>query len=189
MSIGINPFKTLYGYDAPLFLDLVFGERRPPKAKYWLQETHGILRFLKENLQVAKNQQKIYANRDNMKHNFEVGDLVLLRLHPYRQSSLKKSGEEKLKPCFYRPYRVIRMIGEVAYELEFPEGSGIQNIFHVSFLKKVSVHKVTTYVDLPPLDEEGKLVMTPERIIDVRERRLRIRVMWEYLVAWRDFLM
>jgi hypothetical protein len=142
-----------------------------------LQESHNILRVLKENLQVAKNQQNIYANRDRAKHNFEVGDLVFLRLHPYRQSSLKKSGEEKLKPHFYGPYRVIRRIGELAYELEFPEGSGIQNIFYVSFLKKVLVHQVTTYAYIPPLDEEGKLVLTPERTIDVRERRLRSRVM------------
>jgi hypothetical protein len=30
------------------------------------------------------------------------------------------------------------------------------------------------------------LVLTPERIIDVRERRLRSRVIQEYLVIWRD---
>jgi hypothetical protein len=41
--------------------------------------------------------------------------------------------------------------------------------------------------DLPPLDEEGQLVLTPERIVDVRERRLRSRVIREYLVIWRGF--
>jgi hypothetical protein len=33
MSIGMTPFQALYGYDAPTLVDLVFRERRAPKAK------------------------------------------------------------------------------------------------------------------------------------------------------------
>jgi hypothetical protein len=83
MFIRMSPFRALYGYDAPSFMDLVF-----------------------------------------------------LRLQPYRQSSLKRNEAKKLKPRFYGPYRIIRRVGEVAYELELPEGSKIHNIFHVSCLKK-----------------------------------------------------
>jgi hypothetical protein len=36
MSIGMSPFKELYGYDSPSFLYLVFGKSRAPKDKYWL---------------------------------------------------------------------------------------------------------------------------------------------------------
>ena len=61
-----------------------------------------------------------------------------MRLQPYRQSSLKKSGAEKLKPRFYGPYRIMRRVGEVAYELELPKESKIHNVFHVSCLKKGS---------------------------------------------------
>jgi hypothetical protein len=57
-------------------------------------------------------------------------------LQSYKQSSLKKSGGEKLKPHFYGPYKVIKRVGEVSYELELLEGSDIHNTFHVSFLKK-----------------------------------------------------
>jgi hypothetical protein len=32
MSIGMTPFRALYGYDAPTLVDLVFRERRAPKA-------------------------------------------------------------------------------------------------------------------------------------------------------------
>jgi hypothetical protein len=49
VSIGMSPFKELYGYDAPSFVDLEFGERRAPKAKDWLQENEDILRVLKDN--------------------------------------------------------------------------------------------------------------------------------------------
>jgi hypothetical protein len=60
------------------------------------------------------------ADMHRIEHNFEIGDLVFLRLQPYRQSSLKKSGAEKLKSIFYGPYRIMSRVGEVAYELELP---------------------------------------------------------------------
>jgi hypothetical protein len=65
---------------------------------------------------------------------------------------LKKSGAKKLNPHFYGTYKVIRRVGDVAYELEFLEGSRIHNIFHVSCLKKVLGRQVTTSTDIPPLD-------------------------------------
>jgi hypothetical protein len=111
---------------------------------------------------------------------------VFLRLHPYRQSSLKKSGAEKLKPRFYGPYRVTKRVGEVAYELELPEGSKIHNVFHVSCLKKALGQQITTSAELPPLDEEGQLVLVPEEVLEVREKKLRNRVIREYLVRWRE---
>ena len=88
-------------------------------------------------MRVAQDQQKMYADRNKTEHSFEVGDLVFLGLQPYRQSSVKKKGAEKLKPRYYGPYRITRKVGQVAYELELPEGSKIHNVFHVSCLKKV----------------------------------------------------
>jgi hypothetical protein len=150
-----------------------------------VEESQSILQSAKENLQSSQNQQKIYENRHRVECSFEVGDLVFLRLQPYRQSSLKRSGAEKLKPKFYGPYRVIRRIGEVAYELELPEGSKIHNVFHVSCLKKVMGQQISISQELPPLDEEGQLELVPEEVLEQRECRLRRRIIREFLVRWR----
>ena len=98
--------------------------------------------------------------------------MVYLRLQPYRQSSLKKSGAEKLNPRFYGPYRVIRRVGEVAYDTELPKGSWVHNVFHVSRFKKAIGQGVVPFVDLPPLDEEGNLVLILEAILNTKEMTL-----------------
>jgi hypothetical protein len=43
------------------------------------------------------------------------------------------------------------------------------------------------FAELPPLDEEGQLVLVPEEVLEVRERKLCNRVIREYLIRWRDF--
>ena len=40
---------------------------------------------------------------------------------------------------------------------------------------------------LPALDEEGKLILEPEVIINIRERRLHTRMIKQYLIKWKNF--
>ena len=37
MSIGMSPFKSLYGYEASSFIDDIFGDSRAPKDKDWIE--------------------------------------------------------------------------------------------------------------------------------------------------------
>lgn len=39
---------------------------------------------------------------------------------------------------------------------------------------------------LPILDDEGKLVLEPEGILSTRDKKLRSRVITEYLIKWKD---
>ena len=112
--------------------------------------------------------------------------MVYLMLQPYTQSTLKKSGAEKLKPCYYGPFRIVRRVGEVAYELELPAGSKVHNVFNVSRLKKVLGQNVMPSTVLPPLDDEGKLILVPESILESREKQLPRRIIREYLVKLKD---
>ena len=67
---------------------------------------------------------------------YEIGDISYLRVPPLR--GVKRFGVKgKLAPRFVGPYRVLERMGEVAYKFELPEGlSGVQDVFHVSQLKK-----------------------------------------------------
>ena len=39
MSIGMPPFRELYGFDALTFFEMIFGDSISPKAKYWVEES------------------------------------------------------------------------------------------------------------------------------------------------------
>jgi hypothetical protein len=134
---------------------------------------------------MAQNQKKISADRHRIERNFEVGDLVFLRLQPYRQSSLKKSGSKKLKPRCYGPYRIMHRVGEVGYELELPEGSKIHNVLYASCLKKAMGNFIKKSEEIPPLDEEGQLELVLEEVLEFREPKLRSKVIRECLIKWR----
>ena len=66
-------------------------------------------------------------------------------------------------------------------------GSKIHNVFHVSCLKKVIEQHISVSDTLPPLDDEGQLVLIPGKILRTRERRLQSITIKEYLVQWKDF--
>jgi hypothetical protein len=50
MSIRMSPFRALYGYDAPSFVETVFGDSKVPGPKDWVEESQRILWAVKENL-------------------------------------------------------------------------------------------------------------------------------------------
>jgi hypothetical protein len=53
-------------------------------------------------------------------------------------------------------------------------------------LKRAIGQHITPLEVLPPLDEEGQLMLTPEEILEVREKNIRRRSIKEYLVKWKD---
>lgn len=79
----------------------------------------------------------------------------------------------------------MRRIGEVAYELELLSKRKIHNVFHVSHLKRVLGQHIVPSVELPLLDNEGKLILELELILDMRKKRLRNKTIQEYLVKWK----
>ena len=116
-----------------------------------MEESQEILKLLKDNLQVSQNQQKQYADRHREERTFQVNDFIYLRLHPYKQTSLKMNGAVKLKPRYYGPYKVVQNIRQVSHESDLREGSKIHYVFHVSCLKKYICPKIVTSEIIPPL--------------------------------------
>jgi hypothetical protein len=50
VSIGRTPFRALYSYDPPSFVEIAFGDNRAPMVQDWVQQSQDILRELKDHL-------------------------------------------------------------------------------------------------------------------------------------------
>ncbi|KAH9297684.1 hypothetical protein KI387_029366, partial [Taxus chinensis] len=186
-SSKMSPFLALYGYHPPSITSSLRGQPWVRAVEEHIQYQQEVLSSLKENLVMAQNHMKQQADQHRTKRHFEVGDWVFVRLQPYKQMSLKQQQKDnKLSPKYYGPYQVLQKIGTVAYKLELPQSTKIHLVFHVSCLKKVIGQRVSAQTVLPELDEEGRVILEPECILQTCTKRLRTRVITEYLIKWKN---
>ena len=77
---------------------------------------------------MARTRMKHQANQHRSECTFQVGDMVFLRLQPYKQSSLKLKGNQTPTPNISSTYTILQKIGSVAYKLALPPSSCIQQV-------------------------------------------------------------
>ena len=117
---------------------------------------------IRQHLNRAKQRMKKQADEHRSERQFQIGDLVFVKIQPYVQSSLAPHSNQKLAFKFFGPFRVLARVGAVAYKLELPVSSSVHPVFHVSQLKKLvgTHHSITSH---PP--SEVVLWSVPERIL------------------------
>ena len=87
--------------------------------------------------------------------------------------SLKQANKDnKLSPKYYCPYKVLQNIGTMAYKLELPASSRVHPTFHVACLKKVIGGKLPVQTIFPELDEEGKIILEHQAVMETITRHL-----------------
>ncbi|GJQ90155.1 hypothetical protein Tco_0001294 [Tanacetum coccineum] len=87
-------------------------------------------------MQAARDRQKSYADLKCKPMEFQVGDLVMLKVSPWK-GVIRFGKWGKLNPRYVGPFKVLEKVGSVSYKLELPkELNQVHNTFHVSNLKK-----------------------------------------------------
>nr|CAE03840.1 OSJNBb0013J13.17 [Oryza sativa Japonica Group] len=118
---------------------------------------------------------------------FEKGDHVYLRVSPLR--GMRRFGMSgKLAPRYIGPYLITARRGEVAYQLELPEGlADVHNVFHVSQLKKC-LRVPEEQVPLGNIELEKNLTYKerPIKVLEEAEHQTRRKTIKFYKVQWSN---
>nr|GFC98883.1 putative reverse transcriptase domain-containing protein [Tanacetum cinerariifolium] len=125
-------------------------------------------------MQAASDRQKSYADLKRKPMEFQVGDKVMLKVSPCK-GVVRFGKRGKLNPRYVGPFKVLEMIGYVAYKLDLLEElSRVHNTFHVSNLKKCHADEPLA-VPLDGLHFNDKLhfVEKPVEIVNREVKRLK----------------
>ena len=185
-SIDRPPFEMLYGRKCrtPICWGEV-GQRVMGSTEVVLKTTE-LIQQVRSRLQTAQSRQKSYADRRRSDLEFQVGDMVLLKVSPWKGViRFRKRG--KLGPRFIGPFRVLARVGRVAYRLDLPEElSLIHNTFHVSQLRKCLVDE-TAVVPLEDIQVDSGLnyIEKPIAILERKTKTLRNKVIQLVKVQWQ----
>ncbi|WMV50772.1 hypothetical protein MTR67_044157 [Solanum verrucosum] len=128
---------------------------------------------------------------------FEVGEAALIgpdsvlyameKVLPMK-GVMRFGKKGKLSPRYVGPYKILKRIGKVAYELELPvELAIVHPVFHISLLKKC-VGDPTSVVPLESVALKDSLSYedVPVETLDCQVRRLRNKEVVLIKVWWRS---
>ena len=85
-----------------------------------MQITSEKVKVVRDNLKIARDIQKSYADNRRKDLQFEIGDKVFLKISPWK-GVLRFRKRGKLSLRFIRPYEIVSKVGPVAYKLKLPK--------------------------------------------------------------------
>ncbi|KAI3746046.1 hypothetical protein L6452_08464 [Arctium lappa] len=185
-TIRMAPFEALYGRKCRTPLCWREMGEKTLAGPELVQITHDKILIIRERMKAAQDRQKSYADRRRRPIEFSVGDMVMLKVSPWKGVlRFKKHG--KLSPRFIGPFKILERVGKQAYRLELPEElTGIHDVFHVGYLRKcLGKHEEVVPLTEVKVDEKLRYVEEPEAIINERKVNLRNKVVELVLVKWK----
>ncbi|KAL0172892.1 hypothetical protein M9458_033203, partial [Cirrhinus mrigala] len=182
-TTGLTPFQCVLGYQPPLF-PWTEEPSNVPAVDHWFRESERVWDSAHHHLQRAVRQHKRFADvRRRPAPEFQPGDQVWLSTRDLRL----RQPCRKLSPRHIGPFKILRRINDVTFQLQLPPRYRIHPTFHVSLLKPCypsATEQPGAEVEPPPPEIlEPPSIYTVHEILGSRRRGGRL----EYLIDWEGY--
>jgi hypothetical protein len=180
-STKYSPFYASRGYH-PHTIIAQINESTVPKADELVDRIQSLQKEIQSALRTAQEQTKEYYDKRHDK-NFEIKEESFVWLDAKNLSTTAPS--KKLADKRLGPFRVIRKLSDLNYELELPPTLPIHPIFHINLLYPHEPDPIEgrTPEPPPPIQVAGEEEYEVEDIIDARLWRNQK----QYLIKWKDY--
>lgn len=110
----MTPFQAPYGKDPQVSMKYNPDPNDTPSVQEKLLLRNEILLQLKFNLEKAQQFMKGQADKKRRNVNLEVGDLVLVKLQPYRQQLTTLRMNQKLGMRYFGLFPILAKVGAIS---------------------------------------------------------------------------
>lgn len=114
----------------------------------------------------SKNEK--YANRTRAFRSYNVGEMVYLKPQPYKLAAFGIHTVLKLATKFYDPFQIIQKVESTTYKLLLWDGVHIDNVIHISRLKKHLGPNAVPTNGLPLVDPNEKIRLDPIPVLNTQ---------------------
>ncbi|WMV40704.1 hypothetical protein MTR67_034089 [Solanum verrucosum] len=186
-SIQMGPYEALYGRRcrSPIgwFEVGEVGLIGPDLVHQAMEK----VKVIPERLKTAHSRQNSYTNVRRRPLEFEVDDWVYLKVSPMK-GAMRFGKKGKLSPRYIGPYRIVKRISNVAYELDLPqELATVHPVFHISMLKKCMGNpSLIVPIENVGINDSLSYEEIPVHILDRQVRKLRTKEVASVKVLWRN---
>ena len=175
-TTGLSPNQILLGFKTTLL-----PSETPPSNNEAAEQCLNLMH--QKHLQAIDAINQAIKGKSTILSQYKVNDEVWLEA-----SNLKTWHQKtKLAPKRNGPFKIIKEISPVAYQIKLPASWGIHDVFHVSLL--MLYHETTThgpnYSRPPPDVIEGEKEYAVEKIINHRKDKRSKCV--SYLIKWQGY--
>jgi hypothetical protein len=191
-STGFTPFALNSGREVKLPIDQAIRSAKASPSHDAAERIRRLTEDLtkaKDNLRKAQERQSKYADEHRRHVTFGVGDLVLLSTEHLKMKSVV--GSPKFAAKYIGPFKVKRVVGSNAYELDLPIQLQIHPVLNISRLKQYR-DGMSSFPSRPApsprpapevVEADGTSKWEVESILACRGHGRRL----QYLVRWKGY--